>query len=69
MQKRPFVPNGMSPMEFAVETLSQFEAGAIRRWQVVSRLVHLGISTLLAEQTADAGSFPTSVRRHLLSMR
>lgn len=69
MQKRPFVPNGKSPMEFAVESLTLFETGTIRRWQVISRLVHLGISTLMAEQTADAGSFPVAVRRHLLSMR
>ena len=52
-----------SKIEVIKDALSLYESNRISRWQVINRLIHLGLSADDANIIADHGSIPP----HILS--
>lgn len=59
------LPAGHTRMSFVVEALKQHEAGLIRRWQVINRLIHAGITAVEANLIADERTIPPHISRRL----
>jgi hypothetical protein len=60
------IPGGKTKLGFAKEALDLLEAGQIRRWQVINRLIHVGISSVEANLIADRGTLPHHTLKRLL---
>jgi|GEM_PF-4508916 uncharacterized protein YijF (DUF1287 family) len=59
-------PEWKTKMGFIKDALDQYEAKKISRWQVINRLLHVGVSADDANQIADRGTIPHSLTRMLL---
>ncbi|PWC39593.1 hypothetical protein [Azospirillum sp. TSO35-2] len=50
-----------SKIQVIKDALDQFEGNRIRRWQVINRLVSIGLSADDANMIADHGSIPPHI--------
>lgn len=50
-----------STIEVIKDALSLYESNRISRWQVINRLIHLGLSADDANMIADHGNIPPSI--------
>lgn len=58
-----------SKIEIIKDALTLYEGNKISRWQVINRLVHLGLSADDANIIADHGSIPPHILSGLGVMR
>ncbi|PWC90316.1 hypothetical protein TSH100_03285 [Azospirillum sp. TSH100] len=50
-----------SAIEVIKDALTLYESNRISRWQVINRLIHLGISADDANMIADHGNIPPNI--------